>query len=289
MKRKIIDIDQAKCTGCGDCIPNCPEGAIQLIDGNVNGTFNDVAATRAILTVHAAELAAVVIDPLVSRMGFVRATPEYLAMIREVTQRHGIVLIFDEVFSTRLGYHGAQGVVGVTPDMTTLGKIIGGGLPIGATAGRAEIMAVFDGAGGHPKVDHAGTFNANPMSMAAGLAAMQQMAPDAYARLGALGDRARKGLREALKIAGLPGLVQGEGSFVALAFMEKPFHNFREMAIGMREIQRVFTLHRYLLNHGVMIIPYGLLILSTAMTEADIDYLIEQSLGGMREIARAAS
>jgi len=251
--------------------------------------FNDVEATRAIIKRHASELAAVVMDPLVSRMGFVRATPEYLRMVREVTQQHGIVLIFDEVFSTRLGFNGAQGYVGVTPDMTTLGKIIGGGLPIGATAGKKEIMAVFDAAGGgHPKVDHAGTFNANPMSMAAGLAAMQQMTPDAYARLAALGDRARSGLREAFKVAGLPGAVRGDGSFVSLAFTDKPVDNFRDLAgaLGMREIKCVFALHRHLLNHGVIIIPYGLLILSTAMTEADIDHLVDQSLAGMREIAR---
>jgi glutamate-1-semialdehyde 2,1-aminomutase len=251
--------------------------------------FNDVEATRALIDAHAGELAAVVIDPLVSRMGFVRATPEYLQMVRAETQKHGIVLIFDEVFSTRLGYHGAQGVVGVTPDMTTLGKVIGGGLPIGATAGKAEFMAVFDGsATGHPKVDHAGTFNANPMSMAAGLAAMQQMTPEAFARLNGLGDRARQGLREAFKIAGVPGMVKGEGSFVAVAFTDRPFNSFREMSLGPKEIQAVFALHRYLLNHGVIMIPYGLMVLSTAMTEADVDFMVEQALGGMREIAKGA-
>jgi glutamate-1-semialdehyde 2,1-aminomutase len=249
--------------------------------------FNDVEATRALINAHAGELAAVLIDPLVSRMGFVRATPEYLRMIREETEKHGIVLIFDEVFSTRIGYHGAQGVVGVTPDMTTLGKIIGGGLPIGATAGKAEFMAVFDGGGtGHPKVDHAGTFNANPMSMAAGLAAMRQMTPEAFARLDALGERARRGLREAFRVAGLPGTVRGEASFVAVAFTDRPFDNFRQMSLGPAEIQRVFALHRHLLNHGVMMIPYGLMILSTAMTEADIDFMVEQALAGLREIAR---
>ncbi|HEX9207570.1 MAG TPA: aspartate aminotransferase family protein [Steroidobacteraceae bacterium] len=253
--------------------------------------FNDVAATRAILEAHAGELAAVIMDPLVSRMGFVRATPDYLRMVREVTQQHGIVLIYDEVFSTRLGYHGAQGYVGITPDLTTLGKIIGGGLPIGATGGKAEIMAVFDATRGHPKVDHAGTFNANPMSMAAGLAAMQQMTPEAYARLEALGDRARNGLREAFRIAGLPGSVRGDGSFVSLAFTDRPVNNFRELAaaMGMEQVQKIFALHRHLLNNGVIIIPYGLLILSTAMTEAEIDHLVEQALAGMRAIARGAA
>jgi glutamate-1-semialdehyde 2,1-aminomutase len=129
------------------------------------------------------------------------------------------------------------------------------------------------------------------MSMAAGLAAMQQMVPAEYGRLEALGERARKGLREAFRIAGVPGSVRGQGSFVSIAFTEKPVNNYRDLAgaMGMPEIQKVFALHRYLLNHGVMIIPYGLLILSTAMTEAEIDFLVEQTLAGLREIARTAA
>ncbi len=139
--------------------------------------FNDVDNTRRIIEAHAHELAGVVIDPVVSRMGFVQATPEYLAMVREVTEAHGILLIFDEVFSFRVGYHGAQGAVGVTPDITALGKIIGGGLPVGATGGRRDVMEVFDQTIKPLRVEHGGTYNANPMTMAAGLAAMRQMTP----------------------------------------------------------------------------------------------------------------
>lgn len=249
--------------------------------------FNDVPTSRRIIEANAHELAAVVIDPVVSRMGFVQATPEYLAMIREVTEAHGILLIFDEVFSFRLGYHGAQGVVGITPDLTAMGKIIGGGLPVGATGGRADVMEVFDQTKKPLRVEHGGTYNANPMTMAAGLAAMQQMTPEAYARLNALGDRLRDGLRGALADTGLTGGVHGCASMVALIFNDAPFTNYREMPLRRREAEMIYTLHRYLLNHGVTIIPHGLMLLSTAMTEADIDETVAAMRAGMQTLVEA--
>ena len=247
--------------------------------------FNDVDATRELIVSHSADLAAVVIDPVVSRMGFVEATPEYLRMIREVTLELGIVLIFDEVFSFRTGYRGVQGRYGITPDLTALGKVIGGGLPVGATGGPAEIMSVFDQTIKPLRVEHGGTYNANPMTMAAGLASMIQMTPDAYARLDALGERARSGLRDAIADAGLPGKVYGCASMVSLIFSNEPFSNYRELPLRRREAEMVYMLHRYLLNHGVQIIPHGMLILSTAMTEADIDFMVDRARDGMREIA----
>src|SRR5499426_2734269 len=115
----------------------------------------------------AAHLAAVVVDPVPNRIGLVPARTEFLQAMREVTRAHGIVLIFDEVISFRVGYHGAQGAFGVNPDMTTLGKIIGGGFPVGAVACSNEVMAVFDPGRGTPPAPHGGTFNANPVTMAA--------------------------------------------------------------------------------------------------------------------------
>lgn len=249
--------------------------------------FNDIDATCRIIEEHARELAGVVIDPVVSRMGFVQATPEYLQAVREVTERHGVLLIFDEVFSFRLGYHGAQGAVGVTPDLTALGKIIGGGLPVGATGGRRDVMEVFDQTKKPLRVDHGGTYNANPMTMAAGLAAMRQMTPEAYDRLTALGDRLRGGLRDALSDMGLSGAVHGCASMVALIFNDSPFSNYREMPLRMREAQMVYALHKFLLNHGVQIIPHGLMLLSTAMTESDIDETLDAFRAGMQVLAES--
>ena len=247
--------------------------------------FNDVASSRQIIEAHAHELAAVVLDPVVSRMGFVQAAPEYLRMVRDVTAQHGILLIFDEVFSFRMGYHGAQGEVGVTPDLTALGKIIGGGLPVGATGGRADVMAVFDQTKKPLRVEHGGTYNANPMTMAAGLACMRQMTPEAYAHLDALGERTREGLRAALRDTGLTGAVHGCASMVALIFNDTPFASYRELPLRRQEAEMIYALHRYLLNHGVTIIPHGMMLLSTAMTEDDIDEMLAAVRGGMEMLA----
>src|SRR5207247_9029396 len=139
-------------------------------------------------------LAAVPIDPMPNRAGLIPARPEFLRAMRDVTAAHGICLIFDEVISFRLGYHGAQGLFDIRPDLTSLGKIIGGGFPVGAVGGRAEVMAVFDPRGGKPLVPHGGTFNANPVTMAAGLAAMRLLDEKAFERLDELGRTLRSGV-----------------------------------------------------------------------------------------------
>lgn len=249
--------------------------------------YNDVAASRAIIEANRHDLAVVVVDPVVSRMGFVQATREYLEMLRDVTAEHGILLMFDEVFSFRMGYRGAQGEVGVIPDITSLGKIIGGGLPVGATGGRADVMEVFDQTKKPLRVEHGGTYNANPMTMAAGLAAMRQMTPEAYDRLAALGDRMRDGITRLMRSHGLPGRVHGVASMVAMIFNDAPFSNYRELPLRRREADMVYALHRHLLNNGVTIIPHGLMLLSTPMTEDDIDETLAAMDSGMQQLAAA--
>jgi glutamate-1-semialdehyde 2,1-aminomutase len=247
--------------------------------------FNDAEASRRLLEQHGADLAAVIIDPVVSRVGFVRASAEYLSMLRQLTEEIGALLIFDEVFSFRIGYGGAQREVGVVPDLTALGKIIGGGLPVGATGGRADIMDVFDQTRKPLKVEHGGTYNANPLTMAAGLACMKQMTPSAYQRLDALGDRLRDGLRDCLTEFELAGQVVGVASLAALIFNDQPFDNYRDMPLRRREAEMIYALHRHLLNHGVQIVPHGLMILSTAMTDDDIDEVLHETSSGMKELA----
>jgi glutamate-1-semialdehyde 2,1-aminomutase len=246
--------------------------------------FNDLQSTEALLREHADQLAAVVLDPVVSRMGLVAATPEYLRMIRAVTEELGILLVFDEVFSFRLGYHGIQGEVGVTPDLTALGKIIGGGLPIGATGGRADVMAVFDQTRPPLRVEHGGTYNANPMSMAAGIACMRQLTPQAFEHLAALGDRLRGGLKQALADAEVVGQVRGQGSLAALSFSGAPVSGYRDLHALGHQRKMAGVLHRYLMNHRVQIIPYGMFILSTPMTAADIDFIVGQVRSALTEL-----
>ena len=270
-------------------MPACEGIPPNVLHDTVVLPFNDVESTEALLRAHAADLAAVVLDPVVSRMGMIAASDEYLQMVRSVTRELGILLIFDEVFSFRFGYHGAQGLFGVEPDLTALGKIIGGGLPVGATGGRAEVMAVFDQTRPPLRVEHGGTYNANPLTMAAGLACMQQLTAAAFEHLDAMGARLQAGLRSALKAAGVAGQVRGQGSVVALAFGDKPARNFRELAYGQAERRLMGQLHRFLMNAGVQIVPYGMFVLSTPMTAADIDRVIDRVADGLVACTRHAA
>ncbi len=251
--------------------------------------MNDVENGRRILRAHAADLAGAIIDPLPSHLGYQAATPQFVAMLREETARAGAMLIFDEVYSFRLGFNGAQGALGVNPDLTAMGKVIGGGLPIGAVAGRADIMeAVFDPRAGRPRMTHGGTFNANPMTMAAGAAAMMLLDRPAFDRLSALGDRLRAGLKEAVKISGAPATVRGATSMTSLFHLEADLPTHRHVVEAMKAHPEARTraeaFFRHLLNHGLLIGAPGLFVLSTALTEADIDRACEVSLAALRSL-----
>jgi len=267
-------------------VPACEGMTQNTSEDTIILPFNNVAATREILRARAKDLAAVMIDPLVSHMAFTQASPDYLAMVREETQRLGIVLIFDEVFSFRIGYRGAQSVVGIEPDLTTLGKVIGGGLPIGAIGGHQNIMAVFDGAHHPARVEHSGTFFGNPLSTTAGLAALKKLTPQKIEYLQQLGDSAREGFKKLLVDCKIAGQVTGAGSLLAVILNDQPFSNYREFAdvmmSGAMEKRQAF--HRAMLNEGVHIIPGGGLILSTAMTPTDIEQILDAGKRSLQSI-----
>lgn len=263
-----------------------------LTENIVVAPINRSEITQALIRRYADELAAVIIDPFPSHMRFLRASPEYLNMLREETARLGIVLIFDEVFSFRLGYHGAHGHFGVTPDAVVLGKIIGGGLPIGAFGGSDDVMSVFTTlrANGLPKVFHGGTFTANPMSMAAGLASMQLLTREAYADLDAKGDRLRSGLRAAATRASLPVVVHGGGSLTAIAIAERDFDSYRDMvtSIGPKHRDKMLAFHRAMLNAGILVSPQGVLVGSTPMSDADIDAAVAAAGAAFQSLPRGS-
>ncbi len=264
-----------------------PKSVIQDI---VTLPFNDVEATRRLLEENAHDLAGVLIDPYPGRLAFAPASHEFLTMLREFTRDNGSALIYDEVFCSRAGYRFAQGHCGVLPDLTALGKIIGGGLPIGAVAGSEEFMSVFDQS--HPayRLPHSGTYNANPMSMAAGLAAMNIMTPDAYDHIGALGERLRKGLSEALAVAGVPGCVQGLASMSFLwVGNEGPIGNHRDLINKPHDSALQMALHHYLLDHGVQSGDALAWLTSLPMTEADIDFAVEQTAAGLMAVRHSKS
>ncbi len=272
-------------------VPLSEDTPPELLANVVIAPFNDVDLTRKLIRKYADSLAAVVIDPLPSRMQFVRASDDFVHMLREETAKHGILLIFDEVYSFRVGCRGAQAAYGITADITGLGKIIGGGLPIGAVGGSEEVMAVFAGAGGGlfgARVFHGGTFTANPMSMEAGRRALELLTPEAYAGLKTLGERLRSGLREVGKQVGISLQVLGDGSLTGIAFCKDSFDTYRDMIEKFGPRQRDYTLefHRGMLNRGVLLGPGGVFVGSTPMTADDIDRTVKAAEGAFGDVKR---
>jgi len=242
--------------------------------------WNDPDATERLLTRHKNELAAVIVDPLSNRMGFIPPAPGYLKHLREVTRAYGILVIFDEVISLRVGYTGGQGRYGGDPDLTAMGKIIGGGFPVGATGGKVEVMAVFDPGSKGPRILSGGTFSANPVTMTAGLAAMQAMDRTTFARLEDMGARLRARLNDVFTKSGQPGQVTGDGSLFRFVMVGRLLRNYRDtVEPGVDE--RSYRLFMALLDAGIMVNNNGLGCLSTPMGEAELDRIeagVEQAL-----------
>ncbi len=271
--------------------PPLAQGTPQsLLDEAVIFPFNaDAALARLEEEKHA--LAAVILDPIPARLGFAMAETAWLEKIRAFCTANGIVLIFDEVFCGRASYRGAQGLIGVTPDLTVLGKIIGGGLPIGAVGGTRAAMAVFDDLAGPLKMSHSGTFTGNPMSMSAGVAAMRALTPEAFAQLDAHGARLRDGLTRVIADLGLEMRINGVSSMSSLQFFREPARNYREFYLrsGPDYLSRMRILHRHMLNAGLLIATRGLMVGSTPMRDADIDETIERAGAALREFRLEAA
>jgi glutamate-1-semialdehyde 2,1-aminomutase len=231
--------------------------------------WNDRDACERLITAHRAELAAVLVDPLANRMGFIPPAEGFLAFLRQLTRAHGILLIFDEVISFRVSYRGAQGRYGGEPDLTAFGKIIGGGFPIGATGGRAEVMEVFDPGTRGPRIASGGTFSANPISMTAGLATMQAMDEPAFARLEALGTLCRQRVADVFRQRGIPGQATGDGSLFRLLLTDRPLKNYRDVDQGTERAME--ALFGALFEAGVFVHTSGLGCLTTPMAEGEVE------------------
>jgi len=245
--------------------------------------WNDLQACAKILEKQGPDVAGLLVDPVLSNAGMIPPREGFLEGLRELTARLGILLIFDEVISFRVGSGGAQERFGIRPDLTTLGKIIGGGLAVGAFGGRADVMNLYDPRGGRGRINHGGTFNANPLTMAGGLATMEQLTPEAYATLEALGDRLRSGVKRLLRSRGIPGQVTGVGSLFWLHWTKRRLTDYRSARPEDPEMPvRVFV---ELVNAGILVSPRGLGACSLAMTAADVDRFVE-SLGRVLERGR---
>ena len=246
-----------------------------VLDEVVVIPFNKPERAERILHTHAQTLACVVIDLMPNRAGLIPATPEFVAMLQRFRKETGVLIVLDEVITLRLGYGGGQEVFGITPDLSAIGKIIGGGYPVGAVGGSGEAMAVFDPTRDKPLLPHGGTFNANPVTMVAGEAAMQHFGQDEIARLGMLGDKARAGITAAFGEAGLPGQVTGLGSLLRIHPHNRPLSDYRSSLMSAPEKSQLAAILRRMRDNGVFVNERGVCSLSTPMGVAEIDIFID--------------
>ena len=236
--------------------------------------YNDLDAVRDLFGREGESFAAVIVEPVAGNMGCVPPADGFLEGLRELTGAYGAVLIFDEVMTGfRLARGGAQERYGVAPDLTCLGKIIGGGLPVGAYGGRREIMEQIAPSG---PVYQAGTLSGNPLAMAAGLATLRVAAePGFYERLEERGERWRAGMREAASVGDLPCAINAVGSMVSIFFTEGPVTDFGSAATSDTEAFRDFFWH--MISRGVYLAPsqYEAGFISAAHSEEDLDRTCE--------------
>lgn len=231
--------------------------------------FNDPALLRRYVEAHHHEIAALLVEPMANRIGLIMPDPAFVAEARALCDRFGIVLVFDEVIAFRVGYHGVQGELGVQPDLTALGKIIGGGFAVGAVVGRADVLDLSapdrDG-----RVTHAGTFNANPVTSIAGRVTLEMLTPDAFAQLAELGAYARRGLADIAR--GLPLQVTGAGSLFKVTATARPLRDYRDAVTADKRWESLCSLA--LLNEGYVLTPSLSGCVSLVTTREHVDGLL---------------
>lgn len=238
--------------------------------------FNNSAASRTILERCGDQLAAVLIDTLPSRVGLPDVDVEFLEVVFTTARAQGALVIMDEVISLRLGLGGNQGRLGLQPDLTSLGKIIGGGFPVGATGGRADIMDVFAAVDGkRAAVPSGGTFSANAVTMVAGHACMNQLDEASFTRLEEIGNAIRLGCREVFADHGLDWQITGEGSLFRVHPHGRPIRSYREARLSDTETGVMDALQKRLLERGVYFPGYGLGCMNLATTDADVAHFVE--------------
>ena len=238
----------------------------------VLGTYNDVDGTAALIRERKDTLAAVVLEPMTGSGGCICATPEFLAMLRELTAELEIVLMFDEVMTSRLGPAGYQGVCGITPDMMSLGKYVGGGLTFGAFGGKAEIMGHFDPSA--PKhLSHAGTFNNNVLTMAAAVTGLSEIYTKERAKaMNAAGNRLRERLNERLDAHGIAGQVTGYGSMMMLHLTDEKLTGPADSAKVPAAARGLF--HLGMIERGYYVARRNMMVLSLPMGDSEFDGLV---------------
>jgi glutamate-1-semialdehyde 2,1-aminomutase len=245
--------------------------------------YNDPAAVTAAFAANRDKIAGIILEPVPGNAGLYLAKPGYLEFLRKITHEQGALLIFDEVMTGfRLAKGGAQERFGITPDLSCFGKVIGGGLPVGAFGGRAEIMDCLAPLG---PVYQAGTLSGNPLAMAAGIAALEELsAGDAYSRLEGLGATLESGMKSAAKSAGVPVQFNRCGSMFCGYFTSEPVHDLTDAMKSDRE--RFKKYFHAMLGEGIYLAPsqFEAGFLSTAHTETDIQKTVDAAARAMKSL-----
>ncbi|HIE51050.1 MAG TPA: aminotransferase class III-fold pyridoxal phosphate-dependent enzyme, partial [Armatimonadetes bacterium] len=266
-------------------LPDSPGVPPALAALTISLPYNDLDAVREVLEAQGNEIAAVIVEPVAGNMGVVPPAAGFLEGLRELTERHGIVLIFDEVITGfRVAYGGAQELYGVPADLTTLGKVIGGGFPLAAYGGRREIMEQVAPVG---PVYQAGTLSGNPVAVTAGLETLRVLQrPGQYARLAERANLLAAGLREAVHKAGISATLNVVGSMMTLFFTDREVTDYA--AAKTSEVEKYARFFHALLERGVYFAPsqFEAAFLSLAHTERDLEDTLAAAEEALAEVAQ---
>lgn len=258
-----------------------PDG---IVDDVIVIPFNDPDAALAILNKHRESIACVLVDPVPHRAGLVMVDLPFVETLRQWANDNGALLMFDEVITFRSEVGGMQERLNVKADLTSMGKMIGGGFPVGAIAGRDDVMDVFVSGEQGLRLPHAGTFSANPMTMTAGRIAMERFDAPAVAHLNDLGDYARDVLAQAIGTVGAPACVTGAGSLLRIHLKPEAPTDYRSAHMGSDETAALSAFIDALYDNGIVVVHTGTLALSTPMEQAHIDRLADAVLTSLRAI-----
>lgn len=245
--------------------------------------YGDAASFEAMLARHSGDIAAVFLEPVLGSSGIIAPPPDFLPRVAGAAARAGALFVADEVITLRLGVGGVQAAAGVAPDLTMMGKVIGGGLPVGALGGRADLMAHFDPATPHA-MHHSGTFNGNPLTCTAGVVSLRELTAERIAAMDRMASGIQAELERAAATLGLPFGIRRSGSLMNAAFEGAGAGEVHARAARMME-----DFHLAALNRGLFFAPRGLIALSTVMTPEVATELCDRAAAALGDLAREES
>ncbi|MGD6967665.1 glutamate-1-semialdehyde 2,1-aminomutase [Rossellomorea vietnamensis] len=263
-------------------LPDSPGVPAGVAENTITVPYNDLESLEYAFEQFGDDIAGLIVEPVAGNMGVVPPQPGFLESLREITEKYGSLLIFDEVMTGfRVGYNCAQGYYGVTPDLTCLGKVIGGGLPVGAYGGKAEIMEQIAPSG---PIYQAGTLSGNPLAMTAGYETLSQLTPESYKEFERKADRLEEGLHAAAEKFGIPHTINRAGSMIGIFFTNEEVKNYE--GAKSSDLELFSSYYREMANEGVFLPPsqFEGLFLSTAHTDEDIEKTIQAAEKAFQKI-----